>query len=124
MINKMKMNKYLKIITVLLLSQTLQADNTNLGEFMGFSKVKIKEVEKDGIIITHSYGARKVPIEELPKDLVKKLGMSMEGVKEYRMERAKAKSMMLAKDGEKMKEAKAMMEMKAKEKEMMEAKKK
>lgn len=118
------MKKYFKIITVILLSQTLQAENKDLGDFMGFSKVKIKKVEKDGIIITHSYGVRKVPIEKIPEKLLKELGMSMEGVKEYRMEREKSKNMMLAKEGEKMKEVKAMMKMKAEEKAMMEAKQK
>ena len=57
---------------------------------LGYKNVVVKKVWKDGIKIMHSGGFANVDIEDIPENVREDLGMSVEGLKDYREKKSVA----------------------------------
>jgi hypothetical protein len=73
-------------ITALLLSGFLLAaeDKIKFDTLLDYKNVTVTKVEPDGIRIMHESGAAKIPIEKIPEDIRKQLGMNEDAAKAHR----------------------------------------
>ena len=80
--NPVKALQYLMICGIL--CSPLRAEEKKYEKLLNYEGVTVRKIEKDGIRIMHKDGAAKIPIEQLPEEVRKELGMSMDGVQEHR----------------------------------------
>jgi len=71
-------------LSILLLCASLSAQELKLPTLGQYKNVTITKVEADGIRITHQDGVAKVPLEQIPKQMWKQLGLSADKAKEHR----------------------------------------
>lgn len=66
------------------ISSSLGAEENKYDKLLSYEGVTVREVRKDGIRIMHNGGFATIPIENLPENVRKELGMSTDGVEEHR----------------------------------------
>lgn len=70
----------------------LSAKNVTLPSLGKYENVTITKVEGDGVRITHKDGVAKVPLEQVPRELWKSLGLSEEQANDHRQAEAAKKA--------------------------------
>jgi hypothetical protein len=71
-------------LSIGVLCPSLFAQGPKLATLGQYKNVTITKVEADGIRITHQDGVAKVPLEQIPKQMWKQLGLSADKAKEHR----------------------------------------
>jgi hypothetical protein len=75
------------VLATLLVTQVF-SEEKRYETLLGYKNVVVKKVLKDGIRVMYSGGFVKIAIEDLPEEVREELGMSMEGVEDYRKQEA------------------------------------
>jgi len=82
---------YILFIIILICLKPIFAEDIRYDKLLTYERVLVRDIEKDGIVIVHKFGVTKIPIEKIPMDIREELGMSIDGVSEYRDAAAKNK---------------------------------
>ncbi len=76
---------------------SLGAEVKKFEKLLDYTGVTVRKIEKDGIRIIHSGGVARIPIEKIPEKIRQELGMSMDGIGDFREKEAAAKELAMRK---------------------------
>lgn len=76
---------------------SLSAQVKKFDKLLDYTGVTVLKIEKDGIRIIHSNGVATIPIERIPEEIRQDLGMSLDGIKDFREKKAADRALAMRK---------------------------